>query len=72
MKYISSIWRFEIKSHDSKVIVFTANTISGAREMYLNVGFDYYLKKPVDINELNEVIQKYLPQEMIKPIEEND
>ena len=52
-----------LKSHDSKVIVFTANTISGAREMYLNTGFDYYLKKPVDIN---------LPQEVIKPIEEND
>lgn len=58
-----------LKSTDSSVIVLTANTVSGASEMYAEVGFDYYLKKPIDVIELNEVVQKFIPKEMIHPID---
>lgn len=37
--------------------------------MYQECGFDYYMKKPIDVSELNEVMLKYLPKEMIKPID---
>lgn len=60
-----------LKSSDTNVVVLTANTVSGASEYYKGVGFDYYLKKPINVNELNEVVQKFIPQEMIRPLEGN-
>ena len=41
------------------VVVLTANAIAGMREMYLNEGFDDYLSKPINIQELNKIILKY-------------
>jgi len=45
---------------DTKVIVLTANAIEGMREEYLNEGFEDYLSKPVDVNKLDSVLEKYL------------
>ncbi len=41
------------------IVAITANAITGMKEMYLNEGFDEYLSKPVNINELNKLIIKY-------------
>ena len=41
------------------VVVLTANAIAGMKDMYLNEGFDEYLSKPINIEELNKVINKY-------------
>lgn len=41
------------------VVVLTANAIVGMKDMYLNEGFDEYLSKPINIEELNKVINKY-------------
>ena len=49
-------------------IALTANAISGAREMFLQEGFDDYVSKPVDGSRLEKLIRKYLPSELvIKP-----
>lgn len=42
------------------VVVLTANVMSGIREKYLGVGFDDYLAKPIDKQELSRVLVKYL------------
>ena len=42
-----------------KIIAFTANAIAGARDYYVNSGFDDYLSKPIDIYELDRIINKY-------------
>ena len=52
------------------VICLTANAISGAREKYLAAGFDDYLTKPIDPEELENLIIKYLPVEKIEKREE--
>ena len=60
---------FELKLIDkdrTKVIALTANAISGAKEMYLESGFDDYLSKPVFPKDLNELILRYLPEDKIK------
>ena len=41
------------------IIALTANAITGVRQEYLKEGFDEYLSKPIDINELDKVINKF-------------
>ena len=53
-------------SKDAPVIALTANAIVGAKEQYLKIGFDDYIAKPIDSKELEEVILRYLPDELIE------
>ncbi len=41
------------------IVALTANAITGMKEMYLKEGFDEYLSKPINISELNKLINKY-------------
>ena len=50
----------EISGFNTPVIALTANAVTGMREKYLNDGFDDYLSKPINRDELNNVIAKYL------------
>lgn len=52
-------------SEDAKVIMLTANAIMGVRDEYLAEGFCDYLSKPVRANELEEMIARHLPPEMV-------
>ena len=53
--------------HDNEtVIALTANAVVGAREKYLDVGFDDYLSKPVEISALEDALAKYLPKEIVE------
>lgn len=47
------------------VIAMTANSVSGAKEMYLNAGFSSYISKPLDSKVLEETLQSYLPAEKV-------
>ncbi len=47
------------------VISLTANAIRGAREQYLEAGFQDYLTKPINCAKLEEMIIKYLPQDKL-------
>ena len=47
-------------------ICLTANSVSGAREKYIDVGFDDYLSKPLDPERLDEVLIKYLPEDKVE------
>ena len=42
-----------------KIVALTANAVAGAREYYLNEGFDEYLSKPIDTQELDKIITKF-------------
>ena len=50
----------EYKDFKTKVVVLTANAISGMKEKYIEEGFDDYLAKPIDRLELERVLKKYL------------
>lgn len=55
----------------TKVIILTANVISGARQKYMDAGFDDYLEKPVIPEALEAMIEKYLdPSKIVRNSED--
>ena len=47
------------------VIALTANAVVGARETYIEAGFDDYLTKPIEVKKLEETLLHYLPKELV-------
>ncbi|MBQ8245968.1 MAG: response regulator [Lachnospiraceae bacterium] len=54
------------------IIALTANAIRGAREMFLENGFQDYISKPMDINVLEKILRKYLPTEFIHLVDKKN
>ena len=50
----------EDESFKTPVIAFTADAVAGAEENYLKEGFDDYISKPINIEDMKEKIQKIL------------
>jgi len=50
----------EIEGFTTPVVVLTADAIKGKKEEYLSLGFDDYLSKPIDTEELARTLKKYL------------
>lgn len=51
---------------DSAIITLTGNTQSGARQMYLEEGFDGYIEKPIQGRLMEEEIFHFLPNEIVE------
>ena len=45
------------------IIALTANAIAGSREMFLEEGFDEFVAKPIDNAILNQVLERFIPDE---------
>lgn len=48
------------KNKETPFIMLTANAIMGAREQFLEEGFDDFISKPFTLQEIQKVIQKYI------------
>ena len=52
-------------SKNTPVVILTANAIVGAREQYLEEGFQAFLSKPIDFKELEKIIEELLDKSLI-------
>jgi signal transduction histidine kinase/CheY-like chemotaxis protein len=48
------------------VVALTANAVSGAREMFINEGFDGFIAKPINIADFERVMLRVLPEANVK------
>ena len=62
----------DCKCKNTPVIVLTANAVAGAREKYMEEGFNAYISKPIDAGKLEEVIKEYLPEQLVMAYAECD
>lgn len=53
------------------IIAFTANAVSGAREMFLREGFDEFVSKPIEYLEMERILRKVLPKSSIEFVDED-
>ena len=51
---------------NTPVVMLTANALSGMREMYLKEGFCDYLSKPINHVQLDNLLLRYLPEELVQ------
>ncbi len=54
----------ESPTFKTKVIALTANAIEGMKEKYIEEGFNDYLAKPIDKDELEKVLRRHLNHEI--------
>jgi CheY-like chemotaxis protein len=60
------------KYKELPIIALTANAVQGVKEMFLSSGFNGFISKPIDMQEMYEILKEWLPPEKIeeKAIEE--
>ena len=52
-------------SGQCKIIALTANVIKGIREELIDKGFDEYLGKPLNFSQLEKLLWRYVPEDLI-------
>ncbi|MBQ9333882.1 MAG: response regulator [Lachnospiraceae bacterium] len=54
------------------IIALSANAVQEAKELFTEAGMNDFIAKPIDIKDLIQTVKKWLPEEKIKAIEEED
>ncbi len=49
-----------LSNFTTPIVVLTGDIVDGAKEKYLNSGYDYYLSKPINRDELGIVMDKFI------------
>ena len=55
-------------NRSTPTICLTANAISGAKEKYMEAGFNDYLTKPIEPDKLEDMLLEYLPEDIVVPV----
>jgi HPt (histidine-containing phosphotransfer) domain-containing protein len=52
------------------IVALSANAVSGARESFLQGGMNDFVSKPIEAEQLNMILQKWLPQDKIAMVKQ--
>lgn len=55
---------------DVPVVALTANAVKDAKKFFLSSGMDDYLPKPIKLDELADIMNRWIPEKYKKPIED--
>jgi CheY-like chemotaxis protein len=59
------------KLKDIPIVALTANAVSTAKEMFLSEGFDGFVSKPVETDELERVLKQVLPKSCLSYVDDD-
>ena len=54
------------KKRHIPIVALTANALVGDKEMYLAAGMDSYLSKPIELEDLRELLQEYFEERIVE------
>lgn len=54
------------------IVALTANAVSGAREMFLEEGFQGFVSKPIEMSAMERTLRRLLPEELIEHEKKGD
>lgn len=63
--------REQEQNRDTYVVALTANAIVGVKEMFYEKGFNEYMSKPIDPDQLERLLFSALPKELIEETAKN-
>ena len=70
MDGIEATQRIRALGYKKPIVALTANAVTGQAEIFLGNGFDDYISKPIDVRQLNTVLNKLVrdktPPEIVK------
>ncbi|MBR6485749.1 MAG: response regulator [Lachnospiraceae bacterium] len=52
------------------IVALTANVINGAREMFLDAGFNDFISKPIEIDKIEKTLKNLLPDSLMEYLNE--
>jgi signal transduction histidine kinase/ActR/RegA family two-component response regulator/HPt (histidine-containing phosphotransfer) domain-containing protein len=74
MSGIEAVEHLRVSGYSGTVIALTANAVAGAQEMFLQSGFDDFISKPIDLRQLDLILNKYVrdkqPAEVLLAVSE--
>jgi CheY-like chemotaxis protein len=62
----------EPRCHTLPIVALTANAVSGMKEMFLENGFDDFLSKPIEMDQLDVVLKRWIPENKCQAVPESD
>lgn len=62
----------DFPSQNAVIVALTANALVGAKKEYISEGFDDFLSKPIIYKDAEEIILRFLPDELVEYAKKNN
>ena len=59
-------------NHEIPIVALTANAMSSAKQMFISEGFDGFVSKPIEIEELERTMKRVIPADLISFVSEEE